>query len=55
VQDLLLITSAEPLAQGKAGGGFADLFTPDAGARAANHDRAVFFDEGVPTFGELDP
>jgi hypothetical protein len=55
VRDLLLITSATPLVEGKAGGGFADLFTPDAGARAANHDRPVFFDEGVPSFGELDP
>ncbi len=53
VEDLLLITSAGPLAVGKAGGGFADLFTPDAGARAANADRGVFFDEDVPVFGEL--
>lgn len=54
VEDLLLVTSAEPLGVGKAGGGFADLFTPDAGARAAGTDRSVFFDEGVPIFGELD-
>ena len=55
VEDLLLITSAEPLSVGKAGGGFADLFTPDAGARAAGPDRDVFFDEEVPAFGELQP
>ena len=54
VEDLLRITSAEPLGVGKAGGGFADLFTPDAGARAAGADRAAFFDEGLPVFGELD-
>jgi hypothetical protein len=50
----LRITSAEPLGAGRAGGGFADLFTGDAGARAAEHDRAAFFDEGLPLFGELD-
>lgn len=59
VERLLLITSAGPLVEGKAGGGFADLFTDDAGARAANADRAVFFDEGITTdehaFGELTP
>lgn len=55
VENLLLITSAAPLVEGKAGGGFADLFTPDAGARAANADRAVFFDEGVEDFGDLTP
>jgi hypothetical protein len=55
VEDLLLVTSAEPLVAGKAGGGFADLFTPDAAARAANEDREVFFDEGVPAFGRLRP
>jgi hypothetical protein len=55
VQQLLLITSAGPLVEGKAGGGFADLFTADAGARAANQDRAAFFDEGVEDFGELTP
>jgi hypothetical protein len=52
VERLLLVTSAGPLVEGKAGGGFAGLFTPDAGARAANHDRDVFFDEGV-RLGEL--
>lgn len=55
VERLLLITSAGPLVEGKAGGGFADLFTDDAGARAANADRAVFFDEGVEDFGQLTP
>ena len=55
VDDLLLITSAGPLVEGKARGGFAKLFTPDAGARAAGPDRAVFFDEGVPRFGKLKP
>ena len=55
VQRLLLVTSAEPLTSGEAGAGFADLFTPDAGERAANADRGVFFDEGVPTFGTLQP
>lgn len=53
VEDLLLITSAGPLSAGKAGGGFADLFTADAGARAAGPDRDVVFDEEVPGFGEL--
>jgi hypothetical protein len=53
VERLLLVTSAGPLAEGKAGGGFPDLFTPDAGARAAGDDRAVFFDEGVRRFGTL--
>ena len=53
IERLLLVTSAGPLVEGKAGGGFADLFTPDAGARAANNDREVFFDEGLPRFGEL--
>lgn len=55
VEHLLLVTSAGPLVEGKAGAGFANLFTPDAGARAANADRAVFFDEGVEDFGELTP
>lgn len=55
VEQLLLITSAGPLAEGKAGRGFADLFTPDAGARAADADRAAMFDEGLPMFGELEP
>lgn len=55
VERLLLITSAQPLAAGKAGPGFAALFTPDAGARAAGVDRAAFFDEGLPSFGELKP
>jgi hypothetical protein len=53
VEDLLLVTSATPLVEGKAGAGFADLFTGDAGARAAGDDRDVFFDEDVPRFGEL--
>lgn len=53
VEDLLQITSAGPLSAGRAGGGFADLFTPDAGARAAGRDRDVVFDEEVPRFGEL--
>lgn len=55
VEQLLLITSAEPLTLGEAGGGFADLFTPDAGAAAAGEDRAAFFDEGLPSFGVLEP
>jgi hypothetical protein len=55
VQQLLLITSAEPLTAGKAGKGFADLFTADAGARAAGPDRAAMFDEGLPEFGGLEP
>lgn len=55
VERLLLVTSAGPLAEGKAGKGFADLFTPDAGARAAGADRAAIFDEGLPLFGELKP
>jgi hypothetical protein len=54
VEELLLITSAKPLVEGKAGGGFADLFTPDAGAKAANADRDAFFDEGLPPFGDLE-
>lgn len=53
VDDLLRITSAEPLARGQAGAGFAKLFTGDAGSRAASTDRAAFFDEGLPVFGEL--
>lgn len=53
IEDLLLVTSASPLVEGTAGPGFADLFTGDAGARAAGVDRAVLFDEGVPGFGEL--
>jgi hypothetical protein len=53
VERLLLVTAARPLALGAAGGGFAALFTPDAGARAAGADRAAFFDEGVPSFGRL--
>lgn len=54
VERLLLVTSAQPLASGRAGAGFADLFTPSAGARAAGADRAALFDEGVPSFGELE-
>ena len=53
VQKLLLVTSADPLTSGKPGKGFADLFTPDAGARAAGVDRATIFDEGLPSFGQL--
>lgn len=55
IEQLLLITSAEPLTLGEAGGGFADLFTPDAGAQAAGEDRAAIFDEGLPSFGALEP
>jgi len=55
VEKLLTITSAEPLTLGEAGGGFAELFTPDAGAAAAGEDRAAFFDEGLPSFGTLEP
>lgn len=55
VEQLLLVTSAEPLTLGHAGAGFADLFTPDAGARAAGPDRAAIFDEGLPRFGTLEP
>lgn len=55
VERLLLVTSAQPLVEGKAGGGFAQLFTAAAGTRAAGADRAVLFDEGVPRFGGLDP
>jgi hypothetical protein len=55
VEKLLLVTSAKPLVEGRTGAGFAALFTPDAGARAAGHDRAVFFDEGAPRFGALKP
>lgn len=55
VEDLLLITSAGPLTLGRAGPGFAELFTPDAGARAAGPDRAAMFDEGLPSFGTLEP
>lgn len=54
VQDLLRIASAEPLSNGEAGRGFAELFTPDAAARAATEDRAAFFDEDLPRFGELE-
>lgn len=55
VEELLTITSAEPLTLGEAGAGFADLFTPDAGAAAAGEDRAAIFDEGLPSFGTLEP
>lgn len=55
MEQLLLITSAEPLTVGEAGAGFADLFTPDAGAQAGNEDRAAIFDEGLPSFGALEP
>lgn len=53
VERFLLVTSAKPLTEGKAGKGFADLFTADAGARAARVDRAAIFDEGLPRFGGL--
>src|SRR5260370_31752443 len=53
VERMLLATSASPLVEGRAGGDFAELFTPDAGERAANSDRAAFFDEGLPGFGTL--
>lgn len=55
VQKLLLVTSAKPLVEGTAGSGLEDLFTTDAGARASGKDRAVFFDEHLPLFGELKP
>ena len=55
VERLLLVTSAGPLTLGEAGAGFADLFTPDAGAAAAGEDRAAIFDEGLPSFGTLEP
>jgi hypothetical protein len=53
VERMLLVTSASPLVEGRAGAGFAELFTPDAGARAASSDRAAVFDEGLPRFGTL--
>lgn len=55
VQQLLLVTSAQPLVEGKAGRGLAELFTTDAGARAAGADRPVFFDDALPRFGALNP
>jgi hypothetical protein len=55
IEQLLLITSAEPLTVGEAGAGFAELFTPDAGAQAGGEDRAAIFDEGLPSFGALEP
>jgi hypothetical protein len=55
VEQLLLITSAEPLVEGTVGAPteVASLFTPDAAQRAAETDRAAIFDEGVPRFGKL--
>jgi hypothetical protein len=55
VQQLLLVTSAQPLVEGKARGSVADLFTKDAAAHAAGQDRPVFFDDGLPRFGTLTP
>ena len=55
VQQLLLVTSAQPLVEGKAHGTVADLFTKDAGARAAGQDHRVFFDDALPRFGQLTP
>jgi len=55
VETLLRITSAEPLTVGKVGDGFGELFTPDAAAAAFGPDRAAFFDEDLPSFGELEP
>jgi hypothetical protein len=55
VQQLLLVTAAKPLVEGKAGSGLADLFTKDAAARVTGHDRPVFFDDGLPRFGALTP
>jgi len=55
VQQLLLVTSAKPLVEGTAGRGLAELFTRDAGARAAGQDRHVFFDDSLPRFGVLTP
>lgn len=55
VQQLLLVTSAQPLVEGKAGRGLAELFTKDAAARVAGKDRPVFFDDGLPKFGTLTP
>jgi hypothetical protein len=55
VQQLLLVTSAQPLVEGKARGTLTDLFTKDAAARATGHDRSVFFDDGLPRFGTLTP
>ena len=57
VEKLLLVASAQPLVEGKAGGGFADLFMPEAGERAANTDRSAFFDEADEVgerFGAID-
>lgn len=53
VERLLVITSAEPLTLGDAGD-VAPLFTPDAAAQAAFDDRAAIFDEGLPSFGQLE-
>lgn len=55
VQQLLLVTSAKPLVEGKPGAGLAELFTRDAGTRVVDHDRAVFFDDSLPRFGTLRP
>lgn len=58
VEELLLTTSALPLGLGAADDrdaedDVADLFALDAGERATTTDRDVFFDEDVPSFGEL--
>jgi hypothetical protein len=51
VEKLLLVASAGPLVAGTPGGGFGELFTAQAAARAEGADRDAFFDEGVPSFG----
>jgi hypothetical protein len=53
IDRLLLVTAAQPLAQGRAGTGVGDLFTADAATRVTGADRAAFFDDGLPPFGEL--
>ena len=55
VQQLLLVTSARPLVEGRSSGTLTDLFTKDAAAHAAGQDRPVFFDDGLPRFGTLTP
>jgi hypothetical protein len=53
VEELLLVTSATPLALGDADDGVGELFTLDAGAEAVGADRPAIFDDGLPSFGEL--
>ena len=58
VEELLLTTSALPLGLGvaddsRAEDDVAELFALDAGERATTTDRDVFFDDDVPSFGEL--